>query len=61
LEKGMGNSFNENVGFIGKFSLYSSDNNVKETPVKKEGVKYTVRKKPSYPAIKCNLFKENDK
>jgi len=49
---------NEATGFLGKFSLYASANNVKGVPVKKEGVKYTVRKEPSYQAIQCNLFEE---
>ncbi|MDR3339969.1 MAG: DUF4280 domain-containing protein [Candidatus Symbiothrix sp.] len=49
---------NEDTGFIGKFTVYASDNNVKEKAIKKEGVQYTVRRKPATPVIECNLFQE---
>ena len=53
---------NPGSGFIGKFSLYASANNVEEAPEKKEGVKYTVRKEHSYPPeIQCNIFEEDKK
>ncbi|MDR3338822.1 MAG: hypothetical protein LBT25_01790 [Candidatus Symbiothrix sp.] len=49
---------NEDTGFIGKFTVYASDNNVKEKAIKKDGAQYTVRRTPATPVIECNLFQE---
>jgi predicted RNase H-like nuclease (RuvC/YqgF family) len=49
----------EDTGFLGKFTVYASANNVEELVHKKEGVKYTVRKSPiDSPVIRCNKFEE---